>query len=128
MKNMQFLRVAAVMGIFFLATSPCLSVKTCQRDGNLMKRRRVQAIKQDILLRLGLDAEPTNPSNASDIPIEFLKEFEAVQVVQELNHENKPCAIQDFNVQEIKLISPKLVNKFKPNLRGAVGGVNCISK
>ena len=126
---MQLLQRAVVMGIFFLATtSRSLSMKTCQRVNMQGKMQSLQLLKQDILSRLGLDEEPLNPTNASDIPIEFLEEFEAVQVMQELNHESKPCTIQFFNVQEVKPISPKEVKKFKPSLRAAVGGVNCISK
>ena len=72
-----------------------------------MKLNSILTGKQDILLRLGLDEEPMNPLYVSDIPIEFLIEFETVQVTQELNHESKPCTIQVFNVQEVKPISPK---------------------
>lgn len=126
-ENMKFLQAIAVVGLFFLATTPLSSsVKTCQRDRQSGKMQRLQAIKQHLLLRLGLEEEPKNPSNASDIPVEILKEYKAVQVAQELNRRLKPCAV-DLNMQEIKSVYPKEVKKFKPNLHTTVGD-DCISE
>lgn len=126
---MHFLRVLAAVGIFFLAAkSPSsLGATTCQRDSNLGKKRLMQAIKQDILLRLGFEEEPPNPSNASDIPEEFLNEYEAVKEAQELDYAHKPCAMLDFNTREVMPVSPKEVKQFKPDLRTAVGD-DCISE
>ena len=107
-----------MIGIVLLAAIfRSLSVKNGGRDS----MRRIQAIKQDILLRLGFDEEPKNPSYAAGIPIEFLNEYEAVQIAQVLNHEHKPCASLDFNIEEEKAIYPQEVKKFRPNLRAAVG-------
>lgn len=122
---MQFIQVVAAMGILFLA--PSLGAKTCQRDSRLGKMRLKQAIRQDILQRLGFEEEPTNPFNASDIPEEFLKEYEAVKEAQELNREHTPCAILDFNTREVMPVSPKEVKKLRPNLHTAVGD-DCVSK
>lgn len=98
------------------------SSSTCYRDDGLTRGRRLEAVKQEILLRLGLDAEPSNPSNTTNITNPgFLEELKMVQKAQDLNYVHKPCASLDFRTKEILLFHPSDLKKNTPKTRTAFG-------
>lgn len=87
----------------------------------------MEAVKQEILLRLGLDEEPSNPSNTINDP-GFLEELEVVQRAQDLNYVNKPCATLDFRTKELLLFHPLDPVEKRMPLNNTAFGDDCASE
>ena len=81
----------------------------CSRtsDLGLSHRLRIEAIKHEILLRLGLDEAPPNPDPSIELPTSdpiFMENYRAAQEVQEVYNDNqKPCT--KLNTQEKSLLA-----------------------
>lgn len=123
MDNLMLTVLLGASLVIFLKPSPAYA-DICHRDSNsaLSKARMLEGIKQEILLRLGLEEEPANPPNSTnDTDIDFLKKYSAVKKAQELNHEHKPCASLDFHTKEIEVFQPTDVDRKKPAPRSAAG-------
>lgn len=98
----------------------------CSRDAGLSRVRRLEAVKQEILLRLGLNEEPLNPSNTTEDP-EFLEKYNGVKHSQDLIDVRKPCAKLDFRTKEVLVYNPVELEKYKPVPKTASGD-DCASK
>ena len=116
-----------IASIVFFSVHPATT--TCNRNPGLGRVRRLEALKQEILMRLGLDEEPSNPS-ASDVNItdpQFQELLKRVQQVQDLTV-RKPCANLDFRTKEVLLFHPtEPVKKTRPLANTALGD-ECTSK
>ena len=138
---MQCFQAVALVGFLFCATFLLAGARNCSRDATsptadarnfggdskLMQLKRVKMVKRNILRHLGLEEEPENLPDNISIPIEFLQEYEAVKIAQQLNHEIKPCAFKDYNTEKVIPVRAKEVNKSKRNLLTAAGD-HCIGK
>lgn len=89
----------------------------------------MEGLKQEILQRLGLEKEPCNPANATDVKDpEFLKEYALIKESWELGDVPKPpCASLDFDTMEVVPFRPVSVEKKKRSTRIA-DHVECPSK
>lgn len=113
--------------LLFNASPTCANA--CYRSPELGKTRRLVGVKQEILLRLGLEEEPT--ITPSDLPNTtdpaFLEEYEVVKKAQDLNYVHKPCANLDFNTKEMLLFHPTTVERVRPLTHSAFGD-SCASE
>lgn len=118
-----------LLGMIFIATAQDLPLPTCYRDPRLSKARRLEGIKQEILQRLGLEHEPCNPPNATDVEDpDFLREYALVKNSWELSDVQKPpCASLDFNTLEVLPFRPVGVEKVIPSTKTAAHA-ECPSK
>lgn len=98
---------------------------TCSFAELQSSRARLQAVKNDILLRLGLKEEPRNPAS-EEIP-DFLEDYEAVKEAVKLNQKHIPCARLDIGTKERRAFSPTAVQRIRPLPRTAEGD-ECASK
>ena len=104
---------------------------TCNRDPSSNRAEVLNAVKQEILLRLGLHEEPENPENLTDILLndsEFLKEYELVKENQDLTEERVPCANLDFLSKDTLPFTPKGEVEKKRPLANTAPGDDCPSK
>lgn len=94
---------------------------TCNRDPGLGRQRMLEAVKQEILLRLGLDEEPSNPSeDPSELEDpEFLEGFELSR--QGLSGDGVPCASLDFRDREFLHYNPTELIRSRPTGPTAFG-------
>lgn len=115
--------------LFSKALAQDMPLPTCYRDSRLSRAHRLEGIKQEILQRLGLDHEPCNPANATDvIDPDFLREYASVKKSWELSDMPKPpCASLDFDTLEVVPFRPVSVEKKKRLIRTA-DHVECPSK
>ena len=87
----------------------------CSRtsDLSLSHRLRREAIKHEILLRLGLDEPPPNPDPNIELPTNdpvFLENYRAAQEVQKAYNDNqKPCTKLDTNERRLVAFFPSSV-------------------
>lgn len=88
---------------------------SCPKDSKLSRQRRHEALKQEIILRLGYDREPDGPNPNFTSSPESLQEYNAIKKVQELTRESKPCLKQlDFSTKEIFVDRPTNVTPHMP--------------
>lgn len=94
---------------------------TCYRDPRLSRARRLEGIKVEILQRLGLQHEPCNPPNATEIKDpEFLEKYALMKESWELGDVQKPpCASLDFRTMEVLPFRPVGIEKVKRSVRTA---------
>ena len=116
------------LAILFLLRDASSS-DTCYRDPTLSRASRLEAVKDEILLRLGLREEPRNPENASAIANDpdFLREYYLLKKNQELSESHTPCANLDFLTKETLQFHPQEVERRRPIPRIAHGD-DCASK
>ena len=81
----------------------------CSRtsDLSLSHRLRIEAIKHEILLRLGLDEAPPNPDPNIELPTNdpvFLENFHAAQEIQEAYNSNQKTCTQ-LDTKERRLVA-----------------------
>lgn len=126
---MHLLATCLVLLLLFQAIAQDMPLPTCYRDSKLSRARRLQGIKQEILQRLGLEHEPCNPPNVTDVKDpEFLREYALVKKSWELGDMPKPpCASLDFNTMEVVPFRPVVVEK-KKRLTRIAAHVECPSK
>ena len=92
----------------------------CSRtsDLDLSHRLRREAIKHEILLRLGLDEAPPNPDPSIETPTSdpvFLENFRAAQEVQKAYNSNqKPCTQLDTHEKKLVAFFPSDVAAYRP--------------
>ena len=83
-------------------------------DPSLEQRLRLEAVKHEILLRLGLNEPPPNPVQTTPDP-KTLEEYEAVRKVNELTDDSEPCAtLEDSYPEELEVFFPKSVMESYP--------------
>ena len=130
-EKMHQLTFIAVLfaGISLEAVAQDLSLPTCYRDPRLSKAHRLEGIKVEILQRLGLDKEPCNPDNITEIKDpEFLKKYELVKESWEVKDAHRPpCASLDFRSMEVLPFRPVRVERVQRSARVAENA-ECPSK
>ena len=106
------------------------SASYCSRtnDVELSHRLRKEAIKHEILLRLGLDKPPPNPDPSIELPTSdpvFLENYRAAQEVQRAyNSEEKPCTKLDIRERTLVSFFPSSVVGYPPNVNPALQELN----
>ena len=113
----------------------------CSRtsDPKLSQKLRLEAIKHEILLRLGLDEPPPNPDPQGERPTDdpvFADNFRAAQEVQKAhNEQQKPCTKLDTHEKKLLAFFPTDVEGFPPvvhpylnNPSGGDGGKDSAGK
>ncbi len=118
-----------VVVILFLHAFPADASGTCLRDPSVNRATVLDAVKQEILLRLGLLEDPKNPKNVSEIfaDPQFLKEYDLMKANQKLSEVHTPCANLDFLTRETLRYTPKEVQRRRP-LRNIATGDDCASE
>lgn len=93
----------------------------CSRtsDPNLSQKLRVEAIKHEILLRLGLDEAPPNPDpRSAELPTSdptFVENYRAAKEVQKVHNQNrKPCTKLDTHEKKLLAFFPLSVEGYPP--------------
>ncbi len=121
---MQFHSVIPVLLVLVFKTTADLPA--CYRDAGLSRQRRLEGTKLEILQRLGLEREPSNPTYEMDPS--FLEDYELVQKSWELSDVQKPpCASLDFRTMDILPYHPVAVGK-KKRLGKIAHNTECPSK
>ena len=116
---------AIVLVIFsFLMVLPAESDDfVCYRSPDKTQPTLKEAVKQEILLRLGLHEEPSNP-NATEIDTAD-EEYDFLKENQKLSEVHTPCANLDF--KETIQFDPTVVERRRP-LANIANGDDCPSK
>lgn len=110
------------------ATAQDLSLPTCYRDSRLSRAHRLEGIKHEILQRLGLEHEPCNPPNATDVKYaEFLREYALVEEWEASDMQKPPCASLDFHTMEVVPFRPVSVEATQ-RLTKTADHIECPSK
>jgi hypothetical protein len=92
----------------------------CSRtsDLGLSHRLRREAIKHEILLRLGLEEAPPNPDPSIELPTNdpiFVENYRAAQEVQKAYNDNqKPCTKLDTQERSLLAFFPSSVTGHPP--------------
>lgn len=92
----------------------------CSRtsDPDLSQKLRLEAIKHEILLRLGLDEAPPNPDPNVELPTSdpmFMENYRAAQEVQKAHNANqKPCTKIDTKEKRLLAFFPTDVKGHQP--------------
>ena len=92
----------------------------CSRtsDPDLSQRLRLEAIKHEILLRLGLDEAPPNPDPSTELPTAdptFMENYRAAQEVQKAHNANqRPCTELDTHKKRLLAFFPSSMKGYRP--------------
>lgn len=121
-----------MLAVVLLSNAPSeVSSDTCYRDSSLQKANVMDAVKQEILMRLGLQEEPPNPENLTAIlqnSMEFLKEHTLMKKNQELTEKKVPCAKLDIVSKDTLQFLPKGKIVKMPPLSKFASADDCQSK
>lgn len=126
----HFRLILAALWLFFwpwasVVSQPGSSENTelhCSRtsDPNLSQKLRLEAIKHEVLLRLGFDEAPPNPDADAELPTDdpvFMENYRAAQEVQRVyNSHQKPCTKLDTHEKKLLAFFPSSVKGFPPTL------------
>lgn len=98
----------------------------CSRtsDPDLSQKLRVEAIKHEILLRLGLDEAPPNPDPNIELPTAdptYMENYLAAQEVQKAHNANqRPCTKLDTHEKKLLAFFPVSMKGYLPVVHPAL--------